>query len=202
MANSWLDNKLECYIEFRVNEPTRYEIFLRFFMALRSWTQRYTAQTKEETITSRSVAAFTHMSETQETRSLNADDTTSQRRQFGKPEEWLLAFRPQDLENLGLPQHMESIQHLREWQGLSRRERRKYIKTSENTEALYILADFVDMLRYWQQIEFELGACDMQGTDLARLSYVPFDFPFKGKEALEELLMFFSFFSIIKDTCR
>lgn len=201
MANRWLDAKPQCYLDFRVNDPARFDVFMHFFTALRAWTQNYTMQTQEETHTSRATAAVSHTSETQESSKLD-EDTTAQRRHFGKPEEWLLALRPQDMEQLGLPPHAEAIQALREWRGLSRRERRKAIKISDNREALNVLADFADMLRYWPGIEFELVGCEMQGNDLARLHYVSFGFPFRGKEALEELLMFFGFFSIVHDSCR
>ena len=64
-----------------------------------------------------------------------------------------------------------------------------------------MLADFTDMLNRWQDVEYELVEIVQDEPDRARLSYSTFKYPFQGKEALEELLMFFGFLSILDDSC-
>lgn len=147
------------------------------------------------------MGSISPFAETQEVLRFTAKDDTQARRHFAKPAEWLLALRPQDLDFLGMPAHRDSIEAIRGWQGLSRRERRKAIKEHENRRQLRGLADFLDMLKYWQDVEYELVSLKQTDPDKARISYATFDYPFKGKAALEELLMFFGFLSILKDSC-
>jgi hypothetical protein len=132
---------------------------------------------------------------------IGSSEDTRAHRNFAKPEEWLLALRPQDLKYLGMPSHRESIEAFRSWQGLSRRDKRKAIKADPNGDQLQILDDFGNMLGYWQKVEFELVTCERDESDRASLIYSTYDFPFEGKVALEELLMFFGFLSIINDSC-
>jgi hypothetical protein len=205
MSENWLDHKPNCFIEFRVNDKQRFEIFMRFFTPLKEWTQNLDAtgpalEVVEDDSTYASRSAYAK-DDTQERLSVSAKEETKQRREFSKPEEWLLAFRPKDLEYLGLPQHAPAVRAMRSWQGLSRRERRNAIKAQGNTDDLRLLSDFAEMLRYWQDVEFELITCEMHESDRARITYSTFDFPFEGKAALEETLMFFGFFSIINDSC-
>lgn len=187
-----------CTIEFRVHDPQRYNLLERFFQALRDYTRNIEPQAlkMQDDVTAvgrNSLMTFEEAS--------GEDEDTHAKRPFAKPEEWLLALRPQDLEALKMPSHREAIEAIREWQGLTRRERRKLIKTKENAKVLRNLADFTDMLRYWQAVEYELISLEQTDPDKARIRYSAFDFPFEGKVALEELLMFFGFLSILKDTC-
>ncbi|MDQ7028167.1 MAG: hypothetical protein Q9P01_11995 [Anaerolineae bacterium] len=204
MNENWLDHKPNCFIEFRVNDNQRFELFMRFFKPLKAWTHNLdTISPNIGTVDDDSTIARIEYgkADTQEHFSVSAIEETKQRREFSKPEEWLLALRPQDLEFLGMPQHAPSVIAMRSWQGLSRRERRKAIREQGNTDELRVLADFADMLRYWQDVEFELIECDRHESDRARITYSTFGFPFEGKVALEETLMFFGFFSIITDSC-
>jgi hypothetical protein len=204
MTENWLDHKPNCFVEFRVLDKKRFEIFMRFFNPLREWTQNFDATGPDiDTIEDDATLAshgYAH-DDTQESFGVSAKEETKQRRAFAKPEEWLLAFRPQDLKYLGLPEHVASINTMRSWQGLSRRERRKAIKDDGNTDDLRMLSDFTDMLQHWQDIEYELIECEMHEADRARITYSTFDFPFEGKVALEETLMFFGFFAIVNDSC-
>lgn len=203
MSESWLDNKPNCTMEFRVYDTERFQMLQRFFGSLKEWTQSLDAEDTSsapnmgDTAVNRSLMARP-TDDTQEALKITAEDDTRQRRNFSKPEEWLLAFRPQDLDALGMPDHPEAIRALRDWHGMSRRERRKVTRGNPD---LQILADFADMLRHWQDVQFELVACEMVERDTARIEYSTFDFPFKGKVALEELLLFFGFFSITRDSC-
>lgn len=193
--------KPNCYIEFRVYDEQRYEIFLRFFEPLRKYTQNDNGASESDATTASRTPSVSHDDVTAEHIAFSSSDDTRSGRQFAKPEEWLLALRPQDLEYLGMPSHRDAIEAFRSWQGLSRREQRKAIKGSPNQERLQVLSDFGNMLRYWQNVEFELIACNRDESDRASLIYSTFDFPFEGKVALEELLMFFGFLSIINDSC-
>lgn len=192
--------KPNCYIEFRVYDEQRYEIFLRFFDPLKRYTQNEDGETASDVTTS-SRTPISHEDPTEEHMAFSSSEATRARRQFAKPEEWLLAFRPQDLEYLGMPPHREAIEAFRTWQGLSRREKRKAIKKHPNKEQLLILSDFGNMIKYWQDVEFELVAVERDESDRASIIYSTFDFPFEGKVALEELLMFFGFLSILNDSC-
>ncbi|MGJ3240299.1 MAG: hypothetical protein ACFE0Q_16450 [Anaerolineae bacterium] len=193
-----------CYIEFRVHDPERYQLLERFFTPLRDYTQHIYQPTppQPEDITAAGRGALLGgIEDTQDSQRIGIPDETRARRHFGKPEEWLLALRPADLDRLNLPSHRESIEVIRSWQGLSRRDRRKAIKAHENSKSIRGLADFIDMLKYWQDIEFELTEIEQTDPDKARIRYSAFQYPFKGKVALEELLMFFGFLSILKDNC-
>lgn len=193
-----------CFIEFRVNDPERYDLLERFFNPLRDYTNTLALSINPpdaDDVTATGRGRLLAFEETQETGRLITQDETVAHKQFARPEEWLLALRPQDMEMLRMPSHRDSILALRDWHGISRRERRKAIKSSENKRQLRGLADFVDMLKYWQDIEFELVELDRTDPDRARIRYLAFDYPYKGKAALEELLMFFGFLSILKESC-
>lgn len=200
MSENWLDSKPNCYIEFRVYDRDRFELMQRFFDVLRDWTRNLGGEPQRagESVGSRRAAL--NADDTQESAQLNTSptDETRERRNFSRPAEWLLALKPHDLEQLGMPPHPKAIRSLRNWQGLSRRERRKETRGNRDLQAL---ADFADMIRHWQDVEYELIACEMTESDRARIEYSTFDFPYKGKVALEELLLFFGFFSIIHDSC-
>lgn len=192
-----------CYIEFRIHDPERFTLLERFFKPLKEYSQALIAQinnTDDDTALGRGTL-FSSFEETQETLKIGTIEETMARRQFAKPEEWLLAFRPQDLEKLRMPKHAEAIAVMREWQGMTRRERRKAIKAHDNRKQLRGLADFTDMLKYWQDVEFELVSLLQTDPDKGRITYTTFNYPFNGKAALEELLMFFGFLSILKDPC-
>lgn len=190
--------KPSCTIEFRVHDPQRYSLLERFFQALRDYTRNL--DTNMPQLQGDATAMGRGMLLASANDEVSLEETIA-KKQFSRPEEWLLTLRPQDLEQLNMPNHRESILAIRDWQGLSRRERRKLIKSQENSKVLRNLADFTDMLRYWQDVEYELVALEQTDPDKARIRYVAFDFPFKGKVALEELLMFFGFLSILKDSC-
>ena len=193
--------KPNCYIEFRVIDTKRFEILLRFFDPLKKWTQDMGSPAQQMGASADdTIVARVNKDDTQES-GLVIPEETRQRSNFGKPEEWLLAFRPKDLEYLRMPTHADSIRVLRDWQGLSRRERRRFIREYDEQHQLQQLADFIDMMRHWQDVEYELVACEMHESDRARITYSTFDYPFEGKLALETLLMFFGFFSIIDDGC-
>lgn len=199
MNEQWQTHKPNCYIEFRVNDQERFATFVHFFKTLRQWTQ---SLDRNYGATDTTLAARTPVRPSDETQeiTLTRQEKTLSRREFGRPAEWMLAFRPTDLESMGMPTHSEAVKVLDQWQGLTRRERRKHIKAQTNKRQLQILADFVDMIRYWQDVEYKLVSCE-KDLDLGRIEYSTFDFPFKGKVALEELLMFFGFFSIVHDSC-
>jgi len=192
MAQDWKLDKPNCIIEFRIYDEKRYRTMAHFFKPLREYTHNLGNTT---------LSPDASTEETQERRQIGATEVTTTRRNFAKPEEWLLALRPTDMAFLGMPDHKNAIIILRDWQGLSRRERRQLIKASDQKKQLQALADFNDMLRYWQDVEFELLELQQIAPDKAHIVYSTFDFPFKGKAALEELLMFFGFLSILKHTC-
>jgi hypothetical protein len=192
--------KPNCYIQFRVYDERRFEILLRFFEPLKRYTQNDDEDTPGDVTTS-SRTPISHTDPTEESLAFSSIEATRSHRQFAKPAEWLLALRPQDLDYLGMPPHRESIAAFRAWQGLSRREMRKAIKATPNPAQLQILSDFGNMLNYWQNVEFELVDIQREESDRASIIYSTYDFPFEGKAALEELLMFFGFLSIINDSC-
>lgn len=192
--------KPNCYIEFRVYDEQRFELLQRFFEPLKNYTENDDSDAHSDGTTANRTPV-SHTDATQESVAFLSSEDTRARRHFAKPEEWLLALRPQDLELLRMPQHRDAIEAFRSWQGLSRREKRKLIKADPNKEQLLVLSDFGNMLRYWQDVEFELVALERDESDRASITYSTFDFPFEGKVALEELLMFFGFLSIINDSC-
>jgi hypothetical protein len=198
MAQDWKAVKPNCYIEFRIQDERRFEILQRFFAPLKSYTQHIEAEPSADDVTmpGRGASAF----DDTEQSLLATKEETRARRQFAKPEEWLLALRPQDMAYLGLPVHKDAILMMRSWYGLTRKERREMIKAAENRDQLQMLADFTDMLNHWQDVEYELVEL-LQDTDRAQITYSTFSYPFQGKEALEELLMFFGFLSILDDGC-
>jgi len=204
MAQNRQPTRPTCFIEFRVHDPDRYDLLERFFIPMRDYTQTLAMinqPSAADDVTAAGRGRLLAFEETQESVRVGGQEETRARKQFAKPEEWLLALRPQDLEMLKMPSHRDAIITMRDWQGLSRRERRKAIKSAENKRELRGLADFIDMLKYWQDIEFELVALDRTDPDKARIRYLAFDYPYKGKPALEELLMFFGFLSILKESC-
>lgn len=175
-------NPQQCYIEFRVTDEQRFQVFMRFFEALSTHTQ------------SRSVLPSSAVADT------IANAATLKARSYDSPDEWMLTFRPPDLAYLKMPAHRDAILALRRWRGLTRKERRADIK--ETGDPTYqTLADFADMLRHFNEIEFELVSCDKTSTDTARIEYTAYGYRFQGKAALEEMLLFFGFFSIISDSC-
>lgn len=192
--------KPNCYIEFRVYDEQRFAILQRFFEPLKNYTESDDSDAHSDGTTANRTPA-SHTDATQESVTFLSSEDTRARRHFAKPAEWLLALRPQDLELLGMPNHRDAIEAFRSWQGLSRREKRKAIRAHPDKERLLVLSDFGNMLRYWQDVEFELVALERDESDLASIKYSTFDFPFEGKVALEELLMFFGFLSIINDSC-
>jgi hypothetical protein len=186
-----------------VNDKERFDILMRFFTPLKAWTQNLDATGPQVVMIDEDATLVRKFAkeDTQEHHAISAKEETKLRREFSRPEEWLLSFRPKDLEFLGMPQHAAGVIAMRSWQGLSQRERRKVIRGEDNAEQLRVLADFADMIRYWQDVEFELIVCEMHEPDRARITYSTFGFPFEGKPALEEMLMFFGFFSIVNDSC-
>lgn len=199
MVQDWKAVKPNCYIEFRVYDARRFEILQRFFAPLKTYTQHIEAEPGADDVTmpGRSISSI----DDTEQSLLATKEETRARRQFAKPEEWLLALRPQDMSYLGMPLHKDSILTMRAWYGMTRKERREAIKAAPNRDELQMLADFTDMLNRWQDVEYELVDLVQDEPDRATLTYSTFNFPFNGKEALEELLMFFGFLSILDDGC-
>ena len=164
----------DCNIVFRVYDEQRFQIFLRIFNVLKGWSQpKASVESKPE------------------------DDTYSTKT-FNRTEDWILAFRPQDLVTLDLPDHRESILALKSWRDLSRKERRE--KTRE-APALQNLADFADIMKSFEASEYDLIECEKDSADSARLAYRPHQIPYEGILALENLLMFFGFFSLSEGGC-
>jgi hypothetical protein len=190
----------DCFVEFRVLDKERFDILRRFFEPLRAWTRHQDADAALSPISTQTMRAL-GFDQTQEYPALASRDETVQRSDFARPEEWLLSLRPADMVTLQMPTHAEAIKALREWQGLARRERRTLINSRENSKQLRVLADFMDMLECWKDVQYELVSLEMSDSDLGRIIYSTFDFPFEGKSAIEEMLMFFGFFSIVKDPC-
>lgn len=176
-------NRQHCYIEFRVTDNQRFEVFLRFFNAMRTYTRQRYADIKMENM---------------DPNQTMVSEGTFRAKTYSKDEDWMLAFKPDDLEYLKMPPHREAITSLRKWRDLSRKERRADINKDPQ---LQTLADFVDMLRAFRDVEFELVNCAMHDADSARIEYTTYQYPFDGKSALEEMLLFFGFFSIIEDSC-
>lgn len=199
MAQNGKAVKPNCYIEFRVYDAKRFEILQRFFSPLKTYTQNIEAEPNADDVTMPG-RGVSFMDDTDSNR-LATKEETHARRQFAKPEEWLLALRPQDMSYLGMPQHKDAILMMRSWYGLSRKERREMIKSAANRDEMQMLADFTDMLNHWQDVEYELVDLAQDEPDRAQITYSTFNFPFNGKEALEELLMFFGFLSILGDSC-
>lgn len=199
MTDNYHNQEPNCTIAFRVLDDERYAVFQRFFQALREWSQRQASEPANSADTTSRRTPVSNTADTQEATIITNDQATRSR--MGKPEQWLLTLRPQDLETLGMPIHTTAIQLLRTWSTISRRERRNEIKHAAEQSKAQALADFADMLSYWQDAEIILLDCSREGRDLARIQYATYDYPFVGKAALEEMLMFFGFFSIVDDTC-
>ena len=201
MAQDSQATRPKCFIEFRIHDPERFTLLERFFNPLRDYTREIEPQIANDDATAGRTPVVSAFAETQESFRITPQDDTQARRKFAKPEEWLLALRPKDLDALRMPAHREAVEAIRSWQGLTRRERRKAIKAQENSKQLRGLADFLDMLKYWQDVEYELISLEQPDPDKGRINYSAFDYPYKGKVALEELLMFFGFLSILKESC-
>jgi len=189
-----------CSIAFRVADEERFTIFMRFFEVLRQWSQRRASDDRTSGDTTARRVPASPSADTQEATAITAE-SVRQRSGMDKPEQWLLALRPQDLEILGMPTHADAIQALRTWSMISRRERRQEIRHSTEQSQLHNLSDFSDMLNYWRDADVTLVECARERRDLARISYVSEGYMHNGKTALEETLMFFGFFSIVDDTC-
>lgn len=188
-----------CSIAFRVFDDERFAVFQRFFQALKQWSQQQAKEPGSGADTTAQRIPVSSTADTQEATIITSDQATQSR--MGKPEQWLLTLRPQDLDSLGLPLHTTAIQLLRTWSTISRRERRSEIKRNAEPSKAQALADFADMLSYWQDAEIALVECSREGRDLARIRYATLHYPFQGKSALEEMLMFFGFFNIVEDNC-
>ncbi|MCA9915504.1 MAG: hypothetical protein KC496_19255 [Anaerolineae bacterium] len=180
-------------------DDERFAVFQRFFQALKVWSQQQANESANSADTTARRVPVSSTADTQEATIITSDQGTQSR--MAKPEQWLLTLRPQDLEILGMPAHTTAIQLLRSWSTISRRERRNEIKHAAEQSQAQALADFADMLAYWQEAELILEDCNREGRDLARISYAILNYPFQGKNALEEMLMFFGFFSIVEDSC-
>lgn len=179
-----------CYLVFRVHDEARFAILNHFFGALRGSTARRTSSKEQQG----------DKEKTSEMRLVRPSDVTiaTRRLSFDKPEHWLLGLRPTDIEALGLPPHMESINALKQWRNMNARERRDAI---QGDEALQTLADFVDMLALFDGLEVSFVSLERLDKDRARLDFTFPTFPYDHRGALEELLMFFGFFSILDALC-
>jgi hypothetical protein len=163
---------VNAYIEFRVFDEARFQIFQRFYQALR---QRVLNSHKAPT---------------------DLEDATYRSKTYGAPEEWMLLFRPHDLNVMGLPTHQESIRALKAWHGLTRSERRA---TINKNAALQLLADFADLLKRIDEAPFIPLECGKVGYDTARIEFST-DTPYFERETLEEMLLFFGFFNIVDES--
>jgi hypothetical protein len=145
-----------CYIEFRVTDTARFTVFLRFFEVLKSWTKQRGA-------------GVTSIDDTQESRavSMYIEDTLTSKT-MSRPENWMLILRPADLVVLGMPVHAESIKAMQSWRGLSRRDRRKLVGDSL---PLQVLSDFADMLKTFEEVEFDHIGIRQTSSDRARIDY-------------------------------
>ncbi len=183
-----LETKIACQLEFRVTDSERYAAFERFFATLSAWTQqRYSG------------SGTTAIDETQQVRAVNPrmsqlEDSTTKDRSAN----WLLVLRPSDLELLGMPPHLDSLQWVGKWRTLSRAERREQLKGNASLQAL---AEFVDMLKQFEDVPCELMSCTRPAPDIARLAYQAPSITPKLKSALENLLMCFGFYSVLRDDC-
>jgi len=173
MAQPPPEKKPNCYIAFRVTDDQRFDIFLRFFNALKPATQRRQRESVESA----------------------AQESTYVARRFSKAEDWLLTFLPQSLEYMGMPTHRDAIIALRRWHEMDRKTRRKDIGADES---LRKLAEFADMVARFEALDYELIGCEKE-SDTARVLILSHGF--NSKEAVEEMLLFFGFFSIIENSC-
>jgi len=179
-----------CYLVFRIHDEARFNMLKHFFGALRGSTSPRISSKERRG----------DKDKTSEMRVARASDATVVNRSlpFDKPEHWLLGLRPADLEMLGLPPHMESINALKRWRELSPRERRDNIQGDDSLQAL---ADFADMLALFDGLEVNFVSLDRLDKDRARLDFTFPTYPYDHRGALEELLMFFGFFSILDAMC-
>jgi len=202
MQRDWLLTKPNCKIIFRARNNARFEMLQRFFIPLQTWTQKrkealMTIDTKSQTGLTTPVSIDSPAT-TQEISQITVREHDTETTPLGDTTTWLNHLGEKDLKELGMPSHSQSIEALSSWEGLSRRQRRKAIGQNDS---LAMVGDFQDMLNYFQHIEYELVGLELLGTDRAQIEYNTFDFPFEGKEALEELLLFFGFPHILKDEC-
>jgi hypothetical protein len=179
-----------CYLVFRIHDEARFATLNHFFGTLRGSTARRIGSKDPQT----------DKEKTSEMRLVRPGDATvaTRRLPFDKPEHWLLGLRPVDMEALGLPPHMESINAIKQWRSLNARERRDAI---QGDEALQTLADFADMLALFDGLEVSFVSLERLDKDRARLDFTFPTFPYDHRGALEELLMFFGFFSILDAMC-
>ncbi|MCU0511796.1 MAG: hypothetical protein MUE40_04410 [Anaerolineae bacterium] len=169
-----MDGELTCFIEFRVYDETRFQLFERFLRGMRA----------------RSLAAAQPVAV--------PEDSTQRSRSFTAPEDWLLLFRPDDLLRMGLPDHTAALAALQAWKGLTRNERRAAI---HKDEALQLLADFADMVKRLSDVRYRPTRCEKNGRDTARLEFVTDELYFTERDSLEDLLLFFGFMHIVDDGC-
>lgn len=162
-----------CYVEFRVYDENRFKIFQRFVNGLKTHAMQL------------SVTA-------------SHDEVTHKARPYEKPEDWMLIFRPQDLQLLGMPGHLEAVAALRAWEGITRSERRTIIKKDE---ALQQLADFADMVKRLTNTRYQVISCEKIAPDVARLEFTTDEPIFTERDAVESLLLFFGFFNLIDEAC-
>jgi hypothetical protein len=164
-----------CYIEFRVHDDNRFQVFERFVRALRA---RAFAGTPEPVQV--------------------AQDATQKGRTYDQPEDWLLLFRPADLATMGMPDHQASLTMLKAWRGLSRGERRTLINKDP---MLQMLADFADLVKRLSQVRYRPLTCAKTGRETARMEFTTDEPYFTERESLEDMLLFFGFFNIVDEGC-
>jgi hypothetical protein len=201
---------VNCNIEFRVWDLERFGILQRFFNALKRWSEQAHAGLLGDSDTNNTTSS--QQDSTQYRRPLPTDSTqempnatavnrtsaNARQNAIDKPELWLLNFRPQDLKALGLPDHATSARTLREWNGITKRARKKQIK---DDETLRNLADFSDMLKGFSAIEIVFVRCAVDEKDKAILEYHTALGNYESHVAVEELLLFFGFPHIINRSC-
>lgn len=177
----WLNERSNCYVEFKYDDPQRFKAFHRFFRAMRGWTRRS------------SHLAFYH----DEHDSLwvvraSGDDNSGQR--LRHTEDWLRVLTAEDRDLLGLPPLPEARRYLALWDAILPDEAEFEAHTDPQLRRLW---EFDNMLGFFDFVAYELTACEIVGPNTARLEYAAFDFPYGGKLALEEVMLFFGFWRVI-----
>lgn len=159
------------YIEFRVYDDERFQVFERFVRAQR--TRAFAGSAEPVAL---------------------SDDSTQRGRNYAATEDWLILFRPADLALMGMPDHQTALEALKAWKGLSRSERRAVINKDSR---LQMLADFADMVRRLSHVRYRPISCQRTTPDVARLEFITDEPYFTERDTLEDMLMFFGFINIV-----
>lgn len=177
----WLNEQSNCYVEFKYDDPHRFKTFHRFFRTLRAWTRRH------------SHLEFYHDEhETLRIVRRSGDDNSAM--PLETTEDWLRVLTADDRDLLGLPTLPEARRYLALWDAILPEEAEAEARTDPQLRRLW---EFDNMLAFFDFIAYELTACEIVGPNVARLEYAAFDFPYGGRMALEEVMLFFGFWRVI-----